>query len=163
MIPNIMDNVAKHKKDMICMLANSDNTYDKILYAEICLINEIVKRGVKFFVAGGNDSKCSFNLLNLANVEAVGALTLSNKKTRYSTDNSAITGWGVGNYAIKSVEDGNDIVGYSLLGDGVADIKNVKLCNDMAYAYSLVDERCIKGGTSSATPRKMVEDYYLNN
>ncbi|EKE02786.1 MAG: hypothetical protein ACD_20C00331G0002 [uncultured bacterium] len=86
-------------------------------------IEKVNNKGVKVYIAGGNDGADYVNVYNLADGTInVGAINAIGKKTPYSADNQFITRYVQGSFNSTPVEKNNILKGYDITGSGKVEI-----------------------------------------
>lgn len=114
-------------------------------------MDELSKKGVKFYIAAGNSENRRFELFTLAeNAIVVGALDKKGRKASYTADNSMINRLENGVVTSELTEDG-----YDLTGDGIMDFPDSRTTSWLKFWLPTMNIE----GTSFATPRAIIKDF----
>lgn len=151
------ENIIHYAKDVRKVLDESDsNTKIKRIPVKNIVrlldkMDKITEKGTKIYVAAGNSSDKSLNLLTLANnVVSVGGTNKKGRFVVYSDRNSLVNRFENGEVCSKSVEGGFDFT-----GDGKFDVKKEETTALFNFATIFAKFE----GTSFATPRAIVKDF----
>ena len=151
------ENIASYAKKVKEVLQNKNEQFKikslpiKAIMGVIDKMDKISARGTKIYIAAGNSSDATLNLLTLADdVEIVGAVSKKGKFVVYSDRNTLVKRFENGDVYSKVVDGGFDIT-----DDGKLDVKK----EETTALFNIVTPFAKLDGTSFATPRALVKDY----
>ena len=154
---NIADNAQKVRN----MMEKADNQLmiqclpAKKIAEVLEKMDKITSKGTKIYIAAGNSSDKSLNLLTLANnIVSVGGVNKKRGFVVYSDRNTLVNRYENGEVLSKSVDGGFDFT-----GDSKADVKKEE--TTALFNFTTILARF--EGTSFATPRALVKDLLKNN
>lgn len=151
------ENIASYAKKVKEVLQNKNEQFKikslpiKAIMGVIDKMDKISARGTKIYIAAGNSSDATLNLLALADdVEIVGAVSKKGKFVVYSDRNTLVKRFENGDVCSKVVDGGFDIT-----DDGKLDVKK----EETTALFNIMTPFAKLDGTSFATPRALVKDY----
>ncbi len=133
---------------------------DKNIAETIINLEKVIEAGVPVYIAAGNDGKDSINLLTLVDGAIIIGAKEDGAKASYSADNCLIDRWVDGTATGTLIKENDQIIGFDITKDGVADIKK----NELSDESFLSEEKEIAlKGTSVASPRAIAQDLQNQN
>lgn len=123
------------------------------------LFTQISDANIPCFVAAGNESAYRWNtLLQLPGTIGVGALNILGEKAPYTCEINCQF-WEQGDYPVKPVFNGDEIIGYSIFGDNKVDISIEQVIIGKITEKEHISPENIEivCGTSYSTPKRIAK------